>query len=147
MTLLRCGTAALRPLPTRRKRAAVTQIGAALRLAPPGVESSPPMSAPKSLRELTDDELNQRLAEAGRNVNYSVNDYRNESSRRELAATAKHAKQAADRASWTALVSCFAAAVSAIAAVVAVVLSLTIKPPTCSLVLPSPSSVAPTHAP
>jgi hypothetical protein len=105
------------------------------------------VSAPKNLREITDDDLHQRLAEAGGNVHYSVNDLLNESSRREMVTLAKHAKQAADRASWTAAASSIAAVISAIAAVVAIVLSMNSKTPACSYPPSVPPSASSTHAP
>ncbi|MCU1701366.1 MAG: hypothetical protein JWR34_7429 [Mycobacterium sp.] len=98
---------------------------------------------PKSLRELTKDELREGLGWATANTVYNVNDYLTELRSRDATDTAR-------RTFWTAVASSVAAFFSAIAAMVALWLSLTHQQPPpgagsapSSSVPPSASSVAP----
>jgi hypothetical protein len=84
---------------------------------------------PKTIRQLTDAELDDAIAERSTNVTLHLNDYLAEASRRDNERAAQSAGwiaertgRTADRALWTAIASASAAVVLAIAAVLALVL-------------------------
>jgi hypothetical protein len=84
---------------------------------------------PKTIRQLTDAELDAAIAERSRDVVLSLNNYLAEASRRDSERAAQSAAwiaertgRTADRALWTAIASAAAAVILAIAAVLALVL-------------------------
>jgi hypothetical protein len=83
---------------------------------------------PKTIRELTDAELDEAIAATSTNVAISLDGYLAEASRRDSEKAAQSAAwiaertaRTADRALWTAIASAFAAVVLAIAAVLMLV--------------------------